>query len=207
MAVEGGSLQNQTGGFIRVVSFFGEGKLNGGEIDGLIWRRVVCDSHSCRGHPNGVTGCNVISTWPPGEMCHGNGVSVISVFFLFFLGWVKTNSVTKDAENERHLSGSGGFNICRTLALLKVEQRRGGVCLVRVPPRSYACPSPRHTTCCMPYINEARHRREEREGNIRQRATGCFYSGVPPPALSVWNTHTSTRARTEGESTNSSFSP
>lgn len=27
------------------------------------------------GTPNGVTGCNVISTWPPGEMCHGNGVS------------------------------------------------------------------------------------------------------------------------------------
>lgn len=128
-------------------------------------------------------------------------MSVISVFFfiLFFLGWVKTNSVTKDAENERHLSGSGGFNICRTLALLKVEQRRGGVCLVRVPPRSYACPSPRHTTCCMPYINEARHRREEREGNIRQRATGCFYSVVPPPPLSLSETHIQAHARARRE--------
>lgn len=115
-------------------------------------------------------------------MCHGNGVSVISVFFfiLFFLGWVKTNSVTKDAENERHLSGSGGFNICRTLALLKVEQRRGGVCLV-------------------PYINEARHRREEREGNIRQRATGCFYSVVPPPPLSLSETHIQAHARARRE--------
>lgn len=42
------------------------------------------------GTPNGVTGCNVISTWPLGEMCHGNGVSL--KFGGLFTFWVEASS-------------------------------------------------------------------------------------------------------------------
>lgn len=109
---------------------------------------------------------------------------------VFKLGWEVSDSprVVDDAER----SGICRASLVSLAPCVQVERRQLDFGVPHSAPSFVRAESPTHNL--LHALHRRARRREEREGNIRSGATGCFWRPLPP--LSLWHTRTHQHAHT-----------